>query len=209
MRSLSFAVGLREENAEDMVSKILPLTKFVPCGNEKEGKKRPKKKAGATEEKPCERIDCSMRKERLVELNSENDAMRKSLKDLESKVAAAKNKFHLTEKSMHYTEDANETLRGQIDDLQTRIAMTESEIDRADIFNKGLRSDLEVMQAEIERLKAKTQNEKSKLTAAIESNNGSGVIFSSSGKSNPTLAAEVSRLNFGTDAQDSDDDDDF
>ena len=125
---LTFAVGLREDNPEEMVAKILPLTRIIPGEIKPRTIKKVSKKV--VEDKPCERPDCMARKERYIELNSENEQLRQQLKALEGRVSASKNKISLTERSIQIAEDKNDNLKGQIDDVQARIFTVEADVEK-------------------------------------------------------------------------------
>ena len=200
---LTFAVGLREENPEEMVAKILPLTRFIP-GEIKPRtiKKVPKK---AAEDKPCERPDCMARKEKYVELNSENEHLRQQLRSLESRVSASKNKISLTERSIQIAEDKNDNLKGQIDDVQARIFTVEADVEKGDLLNQELRNQLADLLRELDRLKRDTQVDNDKLSVVLNNLSGPSVVFSKTINPNSAFAkTEVSGLN--NDGDDSDDD---
>ncbi len=200
---LTFAVGLREENPEEMVAKILPLTKIVPGEVKARTIKKVQKKV--VEDKVCERPDCLARKERYLELASENEQLRQQLRALESKVAASKNKISLTERSIQIAEDKNENLKGQIDDVQARIFTLESDVEKGDQQNQELRGQLSELVSELDRLKKETQSNNDKLAVVIQNLSGPSVVFARpSGGPRPVQAAEVSQLRF----QDEDSDDD-
>ena len=58
--NIRFAVSLREENADEIVARVFPLTRIVPKPiKEKKPKPKPKPKP---EEKLCTRPDCAARK---------------------------------------------------------------------------------------------------------------------------------------------------
>jgi hypothetical protein len=199
---LTFAVGLREDNPDEMVAKILPLTRIVP-GEVKPRtiKKVPKKVA---EDKPCERPDCMARKERYLELNSENEHLRQQLKALEGRVSASKNKISLTERSIQIAEDKNDNLKGQIDDVQARIFTVEADVEKGDQLNQELRNQLAELMFELDRLKKDTHADNDKLAVVMQNLSGPSVVFSKSSNSKTPQAKEVSMLKY--DGDDSDDD---
>lgn len=203
--NLAFAVGLREENPEEMVSRILPLTRIIPS----EKKVRVIKKtvvekhvAAPVEDKICMRPDCVARRERYSELHSENEPLRQQLKAMEGKVAASKNKISLTEKSIQMAEDKNENFKGQIEDIQAKIFTLEAEVEKGDQSNQVLRNQLADLLQEIERLKAETQKNVNRLAVITQNNSGPSVVFSKSGKKACPQAFEVSVLQ--NDGDDSD-----
>lgn len=172
---LTFAVGLRAENPEELVAKMLPCSRFVP---RELTVKTPKPKK-VEEVKICMRPECVARRERLQQLNGENDELRTRLTATQAKLAASQNKIVLTEKAIGMGEDKIDSLRGQIEDTQNRIVTTEAEVDKIDSQNSSLRTVLADLQAEIERLKAATASTE-KDTQAMLSGGGDRVVFASS-----------------------------
>jgi len=67
MDDLKFSVGLREENADEMLAKIAPLARYVP------GKPIERKiKKVVQEQKPCVADLCLSRKQKLDEILADN-----------------------------------------------------------------------------------------------------------------------------------------
>lgn len=196
-----FAVSLREDDAEAVLNKILPLAKVVH-GVKVERTIRPEVKK---EEKICIRPECVARRDIFQEIHSENDQIRSQLKVTEARVAASKNKVALTEKSISIAEEKNETLRNQIEDAQSRIIQLESEVEKADGQNQILRNQLASLQQAIESLKVQTEKHE-RNTNMLFDDTGPRVIFQSAGSRRDFAgAAEVSCLRF----EDDDSDDDF
>jgi chromosome segregation ATPase len=201
---IHFAVGLREENAEEILKRVLPMTKIVP-GVKKEKKVRKIEKK--VEEKTCARSDCLARKDKLVELQGDNKNLRLKLKALEDKIETAKNKIALTEKSIIMAEEKNDTLNGQIESSQARIFSIEADVEKGEGFNQTLRRQLESVQAEIAEIKAQTEQSNNQLMEILEDKQDQKIVFSRDPKhKNAQLASEVSTLRFGGDdeADDSD-----
>jgi len=138
MSNLFFAVGLREENAEEMLGKIAPLARYVPG----EVKPRVIRKVD-TKEKPCVSEVCKERRYRLQSLESENDDLKSQLKEKEAKLAAVQNKVHLTEKSITLVDEKIDTLKSQLEGLQIRIPSIEAESVQGEEHNATLESRLE------------------------------------------------------------------
>jgi len=173
---LTFAVSLRAENPEDIISRMLPATRFEPKIIA-EKKKKPKK-AGAGEEKVCARLECGARRDKLSELNSENEELRVRLKAFESRLAASQGKIALTEKSISMGEDKMDSLRGQIEDTQNRILTQEAELEKVDKMNSGLRGVLSKLNQEIDALKAATANVEAETDQVVKvQTSGQNVVF--------------------------------
>lgn len=106
---IRFAVSLREDNADEMIARVFPMTRIIP-GIKKE--KTIRKVEKKIEDKICSRPDCSARKEKLNELKNENNNLRTKLKQLEDKIETTRNKIALTEKSIIMAEEKNDTMNG-------------------------------------------------------------------------------------------------
>lgn len=172
---LTFAVGLRAENPEELVARMLPLTVIQP----RPASPKKVKKKEEVEEKICQRPECVGRRERLFHMSSENDELRGQLEATKAKLASAQNKISLTEKAIGMSEDKIDSLRGQIDDTQGRIVTAEAEVHKMDSANASLRLVLANMMAELDRLKAQTSEAESS-TQQVLSTVGENVVFSKS-----------------------------
>ena len=201
---LTFAVGLREEHPDQIVNRMLPLSRHVPSPVKE---KKVAKKKVVVEEKACSRPECISRKERLGELNSENETYRIQFRALEAKLAASQNKIALTEKSIGMSEEKNDSLRGQIEDTQARIFTSEAEVEKGEVQNESLRKVLLNLQQDIERLKVQTEAVEENTVQVIATNSGQTVVFSRypSNPAHSKLAHEVKYL--GSKNQDDSDDD--
>ncbi len=203
--SIQFAVGLREENAEEILRRVFPMTKIVP-GIKKEKKVRKVEKK--VEEKTCSRTDCMARKDKLMELQDDNKNLRLKLKSLEDKIETTKNKIALTEKSIIMAEEKNDTLNGQIESSQARIFTIEADVEKGESFNQTLRKQLAAVQAEIEDIKSQTEQANVQLVEIFEDKKDQKIVFSKDPKHrNVQLASEVSTLAFarnGAEDEDSD-----
>ena len=199
---IRFAVSLREDNPDEIISRVFPMTKIVP-GVIKE--KKPRKIEKKVEEKTCSRADCTARKEKMVELQGENKHLRLKLKALEDKIETAKNKISLTEKSIIMTEEKNDVLNGQIEDAQSRIFTIEADVEKGEKINATLRRQLNLLQQDISRIKQETDDQNNQLKDMMDSKSEQKLIFSRDPKhKNSQLATEVSILQFPTDGDDSD-----
>lgn len=199
---IRFAVSLREENPDEIIGRVFPMTKIVP-GVKKEKKVRKVEKK--VEEKVCARADCMARKEKMVELQDENKSLRLKLKNLEDKIETARNKIALTEKSIIMTEEKNDVLNGQIEDAQGRIFTIEADVEKGEKINTTLRRQLQALQQDIERIKTETEDQDNQLRDMMDSKSDQKLVFSKNPKhKNAQLASEVSVLNFPADGEDSD-----
>jgi chromosome segregation ATPase len=203
---LTFAVGLRSENPEEIVRRMLPLCvlKERPIV---EKIKKPKQKQ---EIKICQRPECVARREKLTGLNSENDALRIQLKAIESKLAASQNKIALTEKTMLMNEEKIDNLKGQIEDSTSRIFAAEAEVEKLDEGNQGLRDVLKGLENEIASLKSKTSDTETETQQVVaQLTSGDRVVFASKRKTAPLseFAAEVKSLSTRFSANQADDSD--
>jgi predicted nuclease with TOPRIM domain len=203
--TIKFAVGLREENAEEMIRRVFPMSKIVPGVKKEQKKKEVKKKV---EEKPCERPDCSSRKEKLVEMQSENKGLRQSFKVLEGKIETTKNKVTFTEKAFIMAEEKNDTLNGQIEEAFARIQAIEGDVQKGESFNITLRNQLARIQGYIATVDKLTEDQNQQLHDMLESKEDQKIVFAGKANSHKhrdsKLADEVSVLQFPTDGDDSD-----
>jgi chromosome segregation ATPase len=199
---IRFAVSLREENADELIGRVFPMTKIVP-GVKKEKKVRKVEKK--VEDKTCSRPDCLARKEKMAELQDENKHMRHKLKSLEDRIETTRNKISLTEKSIIMTEEKNDVLNGQIEDAQARIFAIEADVEKGESINQTLGRQLSTLQQDIENVKKLTEDQNSQLKDMLENKSEQEMVFSRDPKHrNPQLASEVSVLGFPVDGEDSD-----
>lgn len=156
-----FAVGLREEEGNNNIHRILPLTKIVPAKKapKEERKKVVKKAVKEEEDAVCQRPDCTARRERLNDLKQENEHLRAQFKIIENKILASKTKKQLAEKTIASTEERNDVLRGQIDETQARIESIQAEISAGENANQKLRHRLRGLEHEIEVLKEQSEKD--------------------------------------------------
>mmetsp|Transcript_24935 Transcript_24935/g.25154 ORF Transcript_24935/g.25154 Transcript_24935/m.25154 type:complete len:257 (-) Transcript_24935:126-896(-) len=156
--NLVFAVGLREDShaAEEVINRILPLKKTLPKPIQ-ERKKIVNSKSKIIVDETCSRADCALKRERLQEIQGENEHLRAQLKSIENRVLASKNKLSIMEKTIAITEEKNEGVQGMIDETQARISSLEVEVSRGEINNESLRAKLSVLHREIDVLKEQTE----------------------------------------------------
>mmetsp|Transcript_2351 Transcript_2351/g.3703 ORF Transcript_2351/g.3703 Transcript_2351/m.3703 type:complete len:227 (+) Transcript_2351:85-765(+) len=199
---IRFAVSLREDNPDEIIGRVFPMTKIVP-GVKKEKKVRKVEKK--VEEKTCSRPDCMARKEKMNELQDENKHLRVKLKSLEDRIETTRNKISLTEKSIIMTEEKNDVLNGQIEDAQARIFTIENDVEKGENINLALRRQLSTLQEEIEGIKKETEDQTKQLKDMLENKSEQTMVFSRNPKHrDPQLASEVSMLDMPLDGEDSD-----
>ena len=176
LSTIKFAVGLREElNADELLGKIMPLTRVVP-GIPKEKKTRGDK---PVVEKECIRGDCQSKKTLLAELQSENEPFRQQLRAMESRVNAAKNKMALTERAIFIAEEKIEDMKIKIEDQQIKIKEQTEEVSVMDGLNSGNREILAQMREQIESLKRRTESFNEQVHIILERAHEKPVRFAS------------------------------
>jgi chromosome segregation ATPase len=205
---LTFAVGLRSENPEEIVRRMLPLCVLKERPPKEEKMRKPKTKQ---EVKICQRPECVSRRDQLSNLNSENDALRAQLKTIESKLASSQNKIALTEKTIAMAEDKVDNLKGQIEDTTGRILAAEEEVKVLDDANQDLRNVLEALRADIESLKVKNEDTELETKQVVtQLTSGEHVVFAPKRKNAPLseFAREVKTLSTRFSANQDDDSED-
>ena len=207
---LTFAVGLRAEDPDEIIRRMLPLSviKERPVAEKRKTPKKP------TEIKICERPECVSRRDKLGDLNSENNELRTRLKEIESKLASSQNKIALTEKTIGISEDKIDNLKGQIEDTETRIFTAEEEVTKLDEQNQSLRDILGGLQKQVDEIKSRTDDTVKDTNEVIKAQtSGERVVFGKRkpGSSQDPLATDVLNLGRGANnnnnaTEDSDDD---
>jgi chromosome segregation ATPase len=196
--NLTFAVGLRTENPEDAVARMLPLSVITPGV----AVERVIRKV-ATDE-VCERTDCLARKDLLNEIDGQNDDLKKEILKATGSIQAAKNKIQLTEKSIAMTEEKNDALKAEIDEVGQVMTSMESEVEKCTEYNEGLRQTVEALRKEIDAMREKLE-EDSSLVQIMEKGNNE-VVFSRRGAPKTAeemfLSNEVSNLEGEEDSDD-------
>lgn len=168
MSTLTFAVGLREDNPAAMLSKIAPLAYYTP-GIKKE---RIIKKIESKISK-CTAPMCMNKKEKLQIIIEKNKNSHSILRTLDSELASINNKILLMNKSLVVTEEKSIKYRDQVEMLEQRIPQMEQDIKSGEIYNKTLQLKLEKLLDTINSLKAITE---SKSSNDKQANNHSAVV---------------------------------
>jgi chromosome segregation ATPase len=199
-----FAVGLREENSEAVLERILPLAKNV-TGQKKERVIRKAVKDNSV----CMRPDCVARRENLEALGRENNGIKDYLKEVEGKLAASRNRAALTEKSIDLAEEKSENYNIKIDEAQAMILDVKQVVDKGEAKLNGLMKQLSSLQSDIEMFKKQCEDYRKQTKHILDMENGPGLVFGSTDYSKKFIVddvAEVSKLDFTHDTERSDDD---
>lgn len=182
--SVSFAVGLRDENGARNVERILPLTKIIPAPppakrNIQKKTRKASKPSEEEEEVICPRPDCSARRLRLADLQQENEHLRAQFKIIENKIIASKHKKALADKTIAATEEKNDSLRAQIDETQGRMESIQADISVGETTNQKLREKLAILEAEIDVLKVQAAKD-AEVMRSLQSRSVEEMVFSGS-----------------------------
>jgi hypothetical protein len=197
--TVKFAVGLREDNADAIMARVLPLAKYEP-GEVKEKKPKNIKPKMVIEDKICSRGDCAARKDKLLAMKDENKSLNLKVRALEGRVETLRNKVALNKKSIILAEEKNDTLSGQIEESQTKIQTMTVDVAKIEGFNDVLRKQLISLQETIENIRAQTEDQTNQLQDLLHDKTTPKIIFSRDPRHrNVDLALEVSTLHFTKD----------
>lgn len=94
-----------------------------------------------------------------MELNSENDDLKEALKESRERVAFAKNKVLVLEKSLGIAEEKNDNLRQEIDNLQIKNLAIDEDIEKTEKQNEELQRKLDMLNEQIEEMKVKKREQ--------------------------------------------------
>lgn len=166
LQNLSFAVGLREENPQAMLNRILPLQRVVPGKFSNQHKEVDNVEEIHTE-KDCINQECINRKMKYNNQKDETFRLLQELLDTENKIKSIQNKITLTEKSINIIDDKNDGLKRLIDDGLLRIPILENEIDKGRQINDALESELQQLLINKEDLRTQRKTEKETTTNNI------------------------------------------
>lgn len=190
LASITFAVGLREEDTQGMLDRIMPLQKIIPKIKIEKKKVVKKTKGKEVLELICSRPECGSRKTYLNELTNENLPFKKQLKNLESKLASSKNRLTLTEKTILNSEEKIEIMKGQIEDLQARIQHTESDAERTRVTKEQQKETYLKLEELVRGLREQTEEFQANVKRMLNNDSGQKVIFSSNNYYNNDLYAD-------------------
>jgi chromosome segregation ATPase len=165
--NVSFACGLREDEVgtSKALERIFPLTKVIPAratSKQKRVKTTPKKHVKDEKEEEdeiCGRPDCTARRVYLSDLQLENENLRTQYKIIENKVIASRHKKSLAEKNVAATEEKNENIRAQIDEIQGRMESIEADIGMGEMGNQKLRDKISTLDEEIAVLRGQAEKD--------------------------------------------------
>ena len=166
MPTLKFSVGLREDDPEGMMEKIVPLGFYKP-GKPIEKKERKKDE----NEQQCTTASCIARLQKLATIKEDTKVAYETIAALESKVAASRNKIILSQKTAATVMERNESIKTQIEDLETRIPQIEEEIQRNEQQNSLLEQQLHHFMQELESLQESQHNDNKTTTSKAHNNN--------------------------------------
>jgi len=184
--NVSFACGLREDEKGTVsaLERIFPLSKVIPArptskqSNKKLVPKKLVKDSKEDEDLICERPDCSARRIHLKDLHNENEHLRAQYKLIENKVIASRHKKSLAEKTVAATEEKNENIRGQIDEIQGRMESIEADIGMGEMGNQKLRDKIALLEEEIAILKDQAEKD-SEVMRNLQSSSVEEMVFAS------------------------------
>ena len=182
--NVSFACGLREDEQgmTNALERIFPLTKVIPArptSKQKTKKQMPRKQTKEIKEEEdeiCNRPDCSARRAHLSDLQLENENLRAQIKVIENKVIASRQKKLLAEKNVAATEEKNENIRSQIDEIQGRMESIEADIGMGKMGNQKLQTKISTLNEEIAILRAKAEKD-SEVMRNLQSSSVEEMVF--------------------------------
>jgi len=169
VRSLSFAVGLREDsNIEETIGRIIPMSKIIP------GVKMEKQRKGVAKNiDDCQIPECIARQNRYRDLADANLPLRNHYEELETQMERAVKKFSMMEKANKVVESANEKLQQQLDSLKGRSSILDVEVSQGQKVNSELKKKLAGLESEIGTLRAQAeerriQREQAERSSSVE-----------------------------------------
>lgn len=181
MASLKFAVGLRpgDLDEEDIVAKMMPLAKIEPGFVPERKIRKIENKDDAKKLEPCNRPDCLADMDRVKELAQANATLKAQLHDMERQYEATVSKFEAVEKANQASEENNEKLADELNEIKANKQLLQIEAERADFQKAEIKGRMEEMEAEILALE-KEASEKEQVRQRNIENSGLEVRFSSS-----------------------------
>ena len=177
LQSLSFAVVLREEgNGEDIVARMLPMSRIVPGVPEEKKKKREPRVAETKE--PCKRPECEAQRSRLQEMRDANDLLQDQLDEAAAAAGAAESKAESAADANRAALAANDELEARMSELDQKSAALEIEEEEGARQKRELRKKAEQLEKEIEKLRKQTEDRNRQREEAAASNQVE-VVFAS------------------------------
>ena len=169
LQSLEFAVVLREEgNAEEIVSRMLPMSRIVP-GEPVEKKKREAPVAMSTKI-PCTRPECVAARNRLQDMEDANEALQDQLDEVEDGIRSVMNKMENIDKANKSAETQNDELETQMNELDQQSAALEIEAEEGSRQKRELNKKVAQLQAEIDKFMKETKDRDDQRERAAASN---------------------------------------
>ena len=170
LQSLEFAVVLREEgNGEDIVSRMLPMSRIVP-GEVKERERPKKAPAPISTKDPCTRPECMANRNRIQEMQDTNDAVREQLEDVEIGIRQMMAKLEGIEKSNKVNDQQNEELESNLSSLDQQISVLEIEAEEGNRTKRELYKKIEQEKAAIAHSEKLTEERNQQGEQALKSN---------------------------------------
>ncbi len=165
LRSLEFAVVLREEgNGEDIVARMLPMSRIVP------GPPLEKKVRSPQRSAQCVCPDCVSQRLRLQELKDFNEGLMDELEESQVLITTATDKLEVAEKKNRSIEAQNEELEQQLNELDQRTALLEIEAEDGQRQKRELKKKVSQLDAEIDKLRKQTEERIKERELALRSN---------------------------------------
>jgi len=155
---LYMAVGLRNEkdDVQEVIDRILPMSRIVPG---KKAEKRTVSNIGTIED--CEVPECLARQDRYRELGNANNSVKTQYEELEMHIKLTVNKLHMMEKTNTAVEGSNDKLQEQLDELRSHSRILEAESQQWILQNTELKKRLNLLEAEISKLRAQADERRS------------------------------------------------
>jgi len=176
LQALEFAVVLREDgNGEDIVSRMLPMSRIVP-GEKKEKEKRVPKPPKVDTKTPCPRPECVANKNRIQEMQDVNLGLMEQLEDLDAAIRGGINKLEEVDKQNKAAEDANEELEGQMQEIDQQAATLEIEAEDGLRQKRDLLNKVKQLEAEIEMYEKQAEERRQQMENAMKATT-SEVVF--------------------------------
>ncbi|GMI41015.1 hypothetical protein TeGR_g11620 [Tetraparma gracilis] len=169
LQSLEFAVVLREEgNGEDIVSRMLPMSRIVP-GAPVERKVRDPPVVMSVKE-PCTRPECVAQRNRIQEMEDANEMLQEQLDDIEGSIRREMSKMESVEKANKTAEAANDELETAMNELDQKSAALEIEAEEGQRQKRDLHKKVQQLEAEIESFRKQTEERNRQREMAMASN---------------------------------------
>ncbi|GMI51365.1 hypothetical protein ScalyP_jg969 [Parmales sp. scaly parma] len=193
LQALEFAVVLREEgNGEDIVSRMLPMSRIVP-GEVKVKEKRVPKQTPISTKEPCTRPECMQNKCRTDEMLDTNEGLREQLEDLDGAIGSSVNKLSAIDKQNKAADDQNEELQGAMQEIEQQAATLEIEAEEGSRQKRDLLNKVAQLEAEVVKFNKQAEDRRMQMENAMKATK-SEVVFGRSPQKNSLDSLFVSSL---------------